>query len=236
MSSSDSTAGRPASRAGEAVADGQAPLRPVVTLAAYYGAGGHVVGPRVAERLGVELLDRNIPRAVAQEMRIPEAAAQGYDDQAEAPRGLGRLLEHLGRVPGPYGTPVVDPAEESRYRSETEDFLARATTAGGVVVGRAGMVVLHDLPGTLHDMLGGPREARLRQGMTLDGVDRRTAQMRLDAHDRAREDYVRQYGADPRDPDLFHLRIDGTAIDLDTCVDLIVAASRSQVDRTPPSQ
>jgi Cytidylate kinase-like family len=200
-----------------------------VTLAAYYGAGGHVVGPRVAERLGVELLDRNIPRAVAQEMGVPEAAAQGYDDQAVGPRGLGRFLENLGRVPGPYGTPVVDPAEENRYRSETEEFLARAARAGGVVVGRAGMVVLREVPGALHVVLGGPREARIRQGMKLDGVDRRTAQLRLEAHDRAREEYVRRYGADPKDPDLFHLRIDSTAIDLDTCVDLIVAASRSRV-------
>ena len=34
------------------------PARPVVTLAAFYGAGGTVVGPRVAERLGVAFLDR----------------------------------------------------------------------------------------------------------------------------------------------------------------------------------
>jgi len=214
------------------VPDGHGSRRPVVTLAAYYGAGGHVVGPRVAERLGVELLDRNIPRAVAKELRVPEAAAQGYDDDAERPRGLGRLLENLGRVPGPYGTPVVDPAEENRYRSETEEFLARATTAGGVVVGRAGMVVLREVPGALHVMLGGPPEARLRQGMTLDGLDRRTAKLRLKAHDRAREDYVRRYGADPADPDLFHLRIDSTAIDLDTCVELNVAASLSRVRLT----
>ena len=44
-------------RAERPVSDGDVPPRPVVTLAAYYGAGGHVVGPRVAERLGVELLD-----------------------------------------------------------------------------------------------------------------------------------------------------------------------------------
>jgi len=36
---------------------GSAPRRPVVTVAAKYGAGGSVVGPRVAERLGVEFLD-----------------------------------------------------------------------------------------------------------------------------------------------------------------------------------
>ena len=40
---------------------------PVVTLASLYGAGGSVVGPRVAERLGVPFLDRAIPDAVAKQ-------------------------------------------------------------------------------------------------------------------------------------------------------------------------
>ena len=40
-------------------------LKPVITLAALFGAGGSVVGPRVAERLGVPFLDRQIPDAVA---------------------------------------------------------------------------------------------------------------------------------------------------------------------------
>jgi shikimate kinase len=44
----------------------------VVTLAAFYGAGGTVVGPRVAERLGVAFLDRGILTAVAQRLRVPE--------------------------------------------------------------------------------------------------------------------------------------------------------------------
>ena len=38
----------------------------VVTLAALYGAGGSVVGTRVAERLGVAFLDRAIPTCVTE--------------------------------------------------------------------------------------------------------------------------------------------------------------------------
>jgi cytidylate kinase len=91
------------------------------------------------------------------------------------------------------------------------------------------MVVLRAVPHALHVMLGGPREARLQQGMTMESVDRRTARQRLDANDRARVDYIRcLYGVDPDDPDLFHLRLDSTAVDLETCVDIIVAASRSR--------
>ena len=73
-----------------------APRSPVVTLAALYEAGGSVVGPRVAERLGVELLDRKVP-------------------------------VYLGR----------------------------------------------------------PRDARIRQGMTLEGIDRETAERRQEAEEGA---------------------------------------------------
>lgn len=45
---------------------------PVVTLASLFGAGGSVVGPRVAERLGVPFLDRAIPEAVAKQPAFPK--------------------------------------------------------------------------------------------------------------------------------------------------------------------
>jgi shikimate kinase len=45
---------------------------PLVTLASLYGAGGSVVGPRVAERLGVAFLDRAIPDRVAKQTGLPE--------------------------------------------------------------------------------------------------------------------------------------------------------------------
>lgn len=215
---------------------------PVVTLAALFGAGGHVVGPRVAERLGVPFLDRGILSGVAEQMRVPEQAVAEHDAESQEPRsGLRRYFESLGRVTTADGSPVShQETDEGRYRSETEEFLARATAGGGVVLGRGGMVVLGTVPGVLHVMLGGPREARLRQGMRLESLDRRTAERRLDATDRGRIGYVRrEYGVDPEDPELFHLRIDSTALALDTCVELIVAAAAARIrsaTATPPGR
>jgi cytidylate kinase len=58
-----------------------------------------------------------------------------------------------------------------------------------------------------------------------------TARQRLPEVDRARAQYVRRlYGVDIDDPDLYHLQIDSTALPLDACVSLIVAAYRSHVD------
>src|SRR4029079_12301649 len=73
----------------------------VVTLAALYGAGGSVIGPRVAERLRVQFLDRAIPSAVAKRAGIPEAAVEDVD---EHPRSLwNRVVDALGRASPPSG-------------------------------------------------------------------------------------------------------------------------------------
>ncbi len=42
----------------------------VVTISATYGAGGALVGPEVAERLGVPFVDRAIPVAVADDLQM----------------------------------------------------------------------------------------------------------------------------------------------------------------------
>jgi hypothetical protein len=79
---------------------GEAPvLPPVVTQTTVYGAGGSVVGPRVAERLGVPFLDRGILVGVAEQMRAPEEVAAAYDAMtAKEPHSLARrILDNLGR-------------------------------------------------------------------------------------------------------------------------------------------
>ena len=69
---------------------------PVVTLASLYGAGGSVIGPRVAERLGVPFLDRAIPEAVARQAGLPEDAVADVDEQPRT--ATKRLVAALGRT------------------------------------------------------------------------------------------------------------------------------------------
>jgi cytidylate kinase len=211
------------------------PARPVVTLAAFYGAGGTVVGLRVAERLGVAFLDRGILTAVAQRLRVPEEAV-AESEEPPPQGGVGRLFGSLARA-GISDAAVVDNPEldDRRYRAETEESIAAAAESGGVILGRGGQVILRGRPGVLHVLLGGPRETRIRQGMELEGVDRKTAEWRQQANDRARTEYVRHsYGVDPLDPDLYHLVLDSPALGLDTCVDLVVAASEARMRQAHP--
>ena len=207
-----------------------------MTIAALYGAGGSVVGPRVAERLGVRFLDRAILTSVAGRAGLPEKAVADVDEKPQS--GSERLLGILGRgSPPTAASEQVEhlDLEERRLRAEIEDFLADATRSGGVVLGRGGAVVLASVPRALHVYLGGDRKARIERVMEVQAVDRETAAQRVGATDRARREYVRStYGVDGDNPALYHLMIDAVALGVDVCVELIVAAAqaRARQERT----
>jgi hypothetical protein len=203
----------------------------VVTLSAPYGAGGSDVGPAVAERLEVAFVDRAIPTGVAEKLAVPLREAIERDEAiggwfTRALLSFGQVGPALAGAGPPAGT-VLNP---DAFCQATEQVLREhAAGEGAVILGRAGAVVLRDHPGALHVRLTGPREARIDQGMLLEGVDRATAERHVEETDRARETYVRHfYRVDARDPALYHLVIDSTALPLSACADLIVEAAQAR--------
>lgn len=215
--------------------------RPIVTLAALYGAGGSVVGPRVAERLGVKFFDREVmAQAVASETGLPEKAVAQVDDEPGS--RLGRLAARVGKlstVTGEGGGAIerLD-LQERALRGHIEGFVARRRETGGVVLGGGGMVVLRSVPWALHAYLRGSPNARVRQAASVLGIDPETAARRQKSADRARMDYVRRaYGVDGRNPSFYHLVLDSTALSPEACVDIIVNAANARLDdpRPPPT-
>jgi cytidylate kinase len=200
-----------------------------VTIAATYGAGGSVIAPKVAERLGLPLIDRAIPVTLALELAVPLQQALAADEH-RLPGPVGRVLLRAIDLSGLFvGVPV--PARElgaDERVAATEAAIRHCADRGGaVVLGRAGVFVLRRRPDTLHVRLDGREAARLRQAVSHEGLDEATAMVQLRESDRARSAYVSHFYPGERweDASSYHLVIDSTAISLDVCVDLIVAAA-----------
>jgi cytidylate kinase len=203
----------------------------VVTVSATFGAGGSVIGPAVAERLGTPFVDRAIPYTVAADIGCTLEEALHHDDRTE--HGLGRILSSAARLPNiSFGG--MDAYLPERHFVPEEEFLVRtekvikeiAGHGGGVILGRASQLVLAGHPAALHVRLDGPRKRRLanvRESMDLSVQE---AERLLDDNDRARTAYVRHfYRADPADPALYDLVIDSTRLAAAACADIIVTAA-----------
>ena len=131
--------------------------------------------------------------------------------------------------------------DEARRRELEREVRAFAASGRGVILGRGAVVLLRDDPRALHVLLDGPVEARSRQAMAIEGIDRATAERRLARVDRFRRAYVEDlYGVDVREPGVFHLVLDSTAIALDDCVEIIADAARRRRARaateSPPAR
>ncbi len=202
----------------------------VITISASYGAGGSVVGPLLAERLGVPFVDRAIPRAVSARLTVPLDEALIHEELPHTT--LGRLMAHIAPAVQMFAGASV-PAEarvleDEAFRAATEQVLFEFAATGGVILGRAGAVVLREVRHVLRVRLDGPPERRILQAMRREGSERATAEHEMRTADLSREAYVRHwYRVDPRDPNHYHLVIDSTSIELDACVELIALASAS---------
>jgi cytidylate kinase len=207
----------------------------LITVSAAYGAGGSVVAPALADRLGLPFLQR----VTTSEGHVAEPGP--CDEQLSAEEAkitpVHRLLAHFTQAmpAGPTQSPLSTQYQDEHLRGHGEAGIHRllAADGGGVILGRAAAVVLGKDRG-FHVRLDGPAERRVVQGAVIEGISEEQARERLHSADKARTAYVRRlYRCDPADASLYHLMIDSTAIPLDAVIEVIVAAARAHQASLP---
>ena len=148
---------------------------------------------------------------------------------------LTRVLERDGqRSFG--GVDVGDVA--SGQRDNYDLVMANTATVqqwayqGGVIVGRNGAFILADRPAALHVKLDGPLEQRIARAAQEAGISPDRAARRQKNEDRIRADMsIELYGWDPRDPLRYDLVLNTGRMDVETCVEIIVEATRIKLAR-----
>ena len=205
----------------------------VVTISASFGAGGSIVGPAVAERLGIPFVDRAIPAAVAESLAVPLDRALAHDQQL--PSAIIRVLSKMASAVIPMGVAPMAPPEgtdqEDVFRSGTEQASCATSPTARAACSSAGPR-RSSSPSTRPRSTSastGPRPPAWPGRRRGDDRPEHEVGRVLDETDRARIAYVKHfYNRDPHDSRLYHLVLDSTALPLDVCVDLIVTAARAR--------
>ena len=205
----------------------------VLTVSATYGAGGSVIAPGLANRLGLSFFDRLIHgdgRPTAD--TILERLSSEERDQAPP----GRIVTSLSSLSSTIGLPVMgvdDLDPRGQLRRQVETSVQRvAADAGGVILGRGAAVVLAGHPSAFHVRLRGSTERCVLQAMSIEGVSHSVAKAHQADTDRSWSRFVtRLFDRDPADPKLYHVVLDSTAVPLDACIDLIAAAANAYWER-----
>jgi len=169
--------------------------------------------------------------AVAERLGVTLEQAEAADGRSES--GVWWALSSMAMVPdlaGAGALAYVQAPGEGSFREQTERVLHEiAAGDGGVILGRAGAIVLRDVPGALHVRLDGPADQRAAGVARAGAIPLDQARAQLRDNDAARTGYVRHfYRCDPADARHYHLVIDSTVLPWASIVEMVVTAVRAR--------
>lgn len=198
----------------------------VVTISNEYGSGGLAIAKRVADVLGYEYVDQQLPVVVAKRLRIPPEAVDASED---AQRSLGELLlTSLERAtPELAQASATEPFDEELFRAVQDAVREYAARGSAVIVGRGASAILGARADVVRVFLYAPRNWRVVRVAQASGIRQQLAESEVDRVDRARAAYMRErYGVTFGDAHQYDLCIDTSRQDEVQTAALIVSAVR----------
>ncbi len=231
---------------------------PVITINGPIGSGNFEVGQMVAERLGINYVDRMVLAEAARRVGTPIGSLIEKEQRVVPFRErLGRFLQTMlerSAISGVGGEPYFGhgtemlPAEtytellgESPTATQTVNDKAfiEATSAvirelagqgDVVIIGRGGNMILADFPGALHVGMLAPLESRLENIMAREHYSREEASKFIAELEEARVAYYRKFfNVHPNSPDIFHLILNAGRIRPETAAEMVVHAAEDLI-------
>jgi len=109
------------------------PKQPVITLSRDYGSGGDIIATRLCQRLGLDLYDEEILKAVSQRMNEDPVVIRQLDEGFDRAKDMWLYRLFSGKE-----------VSEDAYRDTLVKLVMSLSRLGGVIVGRGAHVILSD--------------------------------------------------------------------------------------------
>ncbi len=177
-----------------------------VTISRQMGSLGCDVAGAVAERLGFQMVWREVINRAAIQSGTPEVALAVIDE-----------LGLLGIAP--------TPQTKRAYMDAVARIMDELVGEGGaVIVGRAGQAILRGREGVLHVRVIAPLELRIERVAKTQGIAREAAQAQVETSDRYRRNYLRRfYQVRWDDPLLYNLVVNTGVLTIEQAANSICA-------------
>jgi cytidylate kinase len=182
-----------------------------ITITREYGAGGGEVARKLAERLGWEVLDRELLHEAAQIEHVPDAELDRLDEKAIAMADRFRL----------------HPPHQKYLHGLTEAARHAVQRGNVVLVGRGARHLLGEMPDVFHLRLVAPREWRVERMAKLEGWSLDQAHARCVEVDRTRDLFTRYFFGDTaREPAQYDLVANTARVPIEDVVCMVAATVR----------
>jgi len=195
----------------------------VITISNLYGCGAVAIAHLVADRLGYEYVDEQLPVVVAKRLMTSAAAVESAENVAESmsERMLRALESGTPELRGQLGVTF----DEDVLREVQEAVREYASHGNAVIVGRGANAILGRRPDVVRVFMYAPRDWRIHHIMEGHRVEEKVAAAEVDRIDKARTEYMRAYyGVTWTDSANYDVCVDTATFGPQACAEIIVRA------------
>lgn len=195
----------------------------VINIGRQLGSGGKAVAQIVAQRLGVNVYDKQLINLAAEQSGLcPE-----WFERADEKASKGMLSTLIGYLRAPFAgddsriTDVLSNDALFKFQSDViRDLAARESC---VFVGRCADYILRDHPRSVNIFIAGDRRDRRDRLCLQQGITPAEAETLMDKTDDKRASYYNYYSSGTwGEAATYHLSVDSSVLGIDGTADLVL--------------
>ena len=204
-----------------------------VTISHQLGSGGAYLGEKLADRLGIPFLDRDILKEVARQLDLAESEVANREER------LSTFWQNFTRVAllsdptfNLVGQPYI-PSDSDVFQMECSTIQRIAEKSSAVFFGRCGCYVLRDHPRRASLLVTAEQPDRLQRLRDLYKLSEAKTLELIKTNDQERANYIRALTKrDWLDARHYDLCINTSAVGWDCAVDLAEKCVRAKLKLT----
>ena len=197
-------------------------MNKVITISREYGAGGHSIGTKVAEALGIPFYDRDIVRATAEESGFEKKLIEKEEEDRSTSDDIWKKISSIS-------SSYFNDSQDAIHEIQKAIIIKMAQKGPCVILGRCADVILKEAEiDTLDIFIYADELHRGVRVTELTGTKNATEiQKMLTKRDHARHNYYNHYSGGQKwgDSHNYDMTLDSGKLGYDLCVKLIVEAA-----------
>ena len=162
--------------------------RTVITIGREFGSGGHEIGMKLAERLGIKCYDKELLELAAKESGLCEDLFASQDEKPTNSFLYSLVMDTYST--GYSSAAFADmPINHKIFLAQFNSIKELAKEGSCVIVGRAADYILKDYDNVVRIFIHAPQDYRIQRVMDVYGDTPKEARVNIERSDKARASY-----------------------------------------------
>jgi cytidylate kinase len=194
----------------------------VITIGREYGSGGHEIGVKLAEELGIKCYDKELLELASKESGLCQEIFEHHDEKPTN-SFLYSLVMDTYSLGYSGGTTYVDmPINHKVFLAQFDTIKKLADEGPCVIIGRCADYALEDNANAVSVFIKAAMPARTQRIMRLRGLTESKAADLIYKNDKRRASYYNYYSNKKwGEAKSYDLCLDSSKIGIDGCIDVI---------------